>query len=406
MTIADLSDWTSSAQRRGCVWYVKRLSANDTLANESHQAGPYVPKDLLFELYPALGDRSRPNPNLTLPVRIDSHGVERAVRVIWYNNKFFGGTRDEARITGWGGRESPVLNPDATGALVVFCFERGPSDTDRRLRIWLCRNTAEEDRVEELVGPVEPGRHVLWKADGADVSKPMQMRIADSHCYLAPEQLPSEWQQTFPPALKVVQKVLELRPLAGATPDDRLLKRRDCEYELFRCIEDLVEGPVIRHGFGSVADFLTHAQRILQRRKARSGKSLELQVRAIFLEEGMREGVNFSHNSESEPGKSPDFLFPSESAYKDPAYPVDKLKMLAVKTTCRDRWRQILNEADRIREKHLLTLQEGVSPAQHAEMVMAGVTLVVPHKLLESYPASIRPRLLTFGKFISSAHLL
>ena len=39
--------------------------------------------------------------------------------------------------------------------------------------------------------------------------------------------------------------------------------------------------------------------------------------------------------------------------------------MLAVKTTCKDPWRQILTEADHIGTKHLLTQQEvaGSSPA-------------------------------------------
>ena len=47
--------------------------------------------------------------------------------------------------------------------------------------------------------------------------------------------------------------------------------------------------------------------------------------------------------------------------------------MLAAKTTCKDRWRQIINEADRIKLKHLITLQEGVSEAQFREMQEAGV---------------------------------
>jgi hypothetical protein len=55
--------------------------------------------------------------------------------------------------------------------------------------------------------------------------------------------------------------------------------------------------------------------------------------------------------------------------------------MLAAKTTCKDRWRQILNEADRIPAKHLLTLQEGVSEGQFREMNDAGVRLVVPRAL-------------------------
>ena len=43
---------------------------------------------------------------------------------------------------------------------------------------------------------------------------------------------------------------------------------------------------------------------------------------------------------------------------------------LAAKTTCKDRRRQVINEADRLRDKpkFLCTLQQGISPAQMDEM--------------------------------------
>ncbi|CCK00638.1 hypothetical protein BN130_3423 [Cronobacter malonaticus 507] len=75
--------------------------------------------------------------------------------------------------------------------------------------------------------------------------------------------------------------------------------------------------------------------------------------------------------------------------------------MLAVKTTCKDRWRQILNEADKISQVHLFTLQEGVSQAQYREMQDAGVRLVVPSSLHKKYPEAIREELLTLGEFIA-----
>ena len=80
--------------------------------------------------------------------------------------------------------------------------------------------------------------------------------------------------------------------------------------------------------------------------------------------------------------------------------------MLAVKTTCKDRWRQILNEADRIRIKHLLTLQEGVSQNQFAEMEAAGVQLVVPEGIRNSYPEGVRQRLQSLESFIADIRLL
>jgi hypothetical protein len=70
----------------------------------------------------------------------------------------------------------------------------------------------------------------------------------------------------------------------------------------------------------------------------------------------------------------------------------------------KDRWRQILNEARRIDTKHLLTLQEGVSPEQFAEMEEEGVVLVVPKSLHTAYPKSVRPKLLTLSQFIAETH--
>lgn len=80
--------------------------------------------------------------------------------------------------------------------------------------------------------------------------------------------------------------------------------------------------------------------------------------------------------------------------------------MLAVKTTCKDRWRQVINEADRIRKVHLFTLQEGVSEPQFKEMESAGVKLVVPEPLHTSYPKKVRADLLTLRDFIEETKAL
>jgi hypothetical protein len=188
--------------------------------------------------------------------------------------------------------------------------------------------------------------------------------------------------------------------MAGRGPDEVLIARRACEYELFLSVEAALESPRIAAGFASVDDFVKHAHTILQRRKARSGRSLELQVRELFLESSLVEGVHFEHQPESENRKRPDFLFPSAKAYKDQTFDAARLRMLAVKTTCKDRWRQVINEADRISQKHLLTLQEGVSGAQFQEMQQAGIVLVVPAPLVSAFPKSVQPSLTTLGQFI------
>lgn len=80
--------------------------------------------------------------------------------------------------------------------------------------------------------------------------------------------------------------------------------------------------------------------------------------------------------------------------------------MLGVKTTVRDRWRQVISEADRIDQKHLLTVQEGVSENQFEEMRVAGIQLVVPRSLIASYPRSIQTRLRTLEEFIGDVRML
>jgi len=184
-----------------------------------------------------------------------------------------------------------------------------------------------------------------------------------------------------------------------------LMQRRQCEYQIFQSIEEAVTLPVIQKGFESLNDFIAQAQTVLQRRKARAGRSLELHIRQILVEEGFKEGRDFSWQPQTERGKYPDFLFPSESDYKNLDFPSSKLNMLAVKTTARDRWRQILNEADRISVKHLLTVQQGISMKQFNEMSENGVRLVIPEPLFNDFPKSVRPSLKTFESFIADIRM-
>mgnify|MGYP002868622352 CR=1 FL=1 len=111
--------------------------------------------------------------------------------------------------------------------------------------------------------------------------------------------------------------------------------------------------------FKSVDEFVSMANQVLNRRKSRAGKSLEHHLAAIFDENH----ISYTAQAVTEGNKRPDFIFPSEAAYHDLSFPVQKITSLAAKTTCKDRWRQILNEADRLRDgkKYLCTLQQGIS---------------------------------------------
>lgn len=389
------------------VWFVKRLAGNDTLANASHQAGPYIPRDVLFKVFPSLNRPEVNNPDKWFDVRIDSHNDARRIRAVWYNSKVRNaGTRNETRLTNFGGAVSAVLDPESTGALAIFAFHRDPSGEAQTCHVWVCDFEVQAELVEERIGPVEPGRWCIWTADEQERGIFASIQQVETSCWMEPDEIPVEWITQFPSGAEIIRKTVERRGDHALPVDLRLLKRRDCEFEIFRSLEQAVELPLIQQGFKTVDDFINRANSILQRRKSRSGRSLELQTREIFLEEKLAEGIDFAHQPESDEGKRPDFLFPNQTAYKDESFPTHKLRMLAAKTTCKDRWRQILNEAGRIETKHLLTLQEGISERQFQEMTEAKVQLVVPQPLVLSYPKSVQPHLQTLESFIADVRLL
>jgi hypothetical protein len=72
-----------------------------------------------------------------------------------------------------------------------------------------------------------------------------------------------------------------------------------------------------------------------------------------------------------------------------------------VKSTLKDRWRQVLAEAQRIDQKHLLTLELGISVSQTDEMVRQSLQLVVPSQLHPTFTPKQAAWLLSFGDFIS-----
>jgi EcoRII C terminal/Restriction endonuclease EcoRII, N-terminal len=396
----NIETWVDEHISNDCFFYIKRLSGNDTGLTKAHQAGPYIPKSIIFYLFSSLESKKSINPRLDFDVVIDSHSSpDHSVNVIWYNNKVIAnGTRNECRVTGWGGSNSPLLDPDSTGSICVFCFNKPSHSNDStHCNIWLCNSLHDEDVIENVFGIVEPGNFITYNSEE-------QISKKNNPCILDEISLPEIWMKNFPTGVDVVEKSIELTPkLIHQKPGSRLLSRRKCEYEVFLSIERHWTLPLISDGFSSVNDFIKLANSVANRRKSRAGRSLEIQAKTIFKEENL---ILFAHDKISEGKKRPDFLFPSVAAYRDMNFPEENLRMLAVKTTCKDRWRQVLSEADRIKNKHLLTLQEGVSINQYNEMKKEGVILVVPESLHNSFPQEIRPNLKKFEDFITETKLL
>lgn len=423
MPVTELSDWVEEYAIPENVWYVKRLAANDTRATRGKQYGPYIPKEYLFRVMPSLAAEQSQNPDALIDAFVDSHPDRRTVRAVWYNNKRTGQrvaghvghnarpandttrpTRDEARLTRWGGVKSALIDPDSTGALAAFVFVGAGEGKDATgLHVWVTEGDAQAEVIEDVVGPIEPGRGILWQPGDwtADMGPPPL-----SSCFLSRDQMPEAWLSKFPSPADIVRRAVELRPLQDQSADNRLMRRRKCEFEIFRSVEQELELPQVSAPFTSLDDFLERSKAVLQRRKSRAGRSLELHTREILIEEGFVEDRDFSHGKPSDRRLRPDFLFPSQAAYHNPSFPPEKLRMLAAKTTLKERWAQVTREADRITPKHILTLQEGVSESDFREITGAGIELVVPSPLHTRFPKSVRPHLHTLDSFIADTRLL
>lgn len=209
----------------------------------------------------------------------------------------------------------------------------------------------------------------------------------------------------FPPTIELANGAREIffkanklpKDIVRKKPDNQLLKWIETEFELFKAIENDRYGDLIKKPFTSVDDLIKTANMLLNRRKSRAGKSLEHHLSTIF------NIWNLSYDSQAmtEVKKKPDFIFPDIETYFSEPVGSKKLVFLGAKTTCKDRWRQIVREADRIPIKHLFTLQQGISSNQLKEMQSAKITLVVPSQFLSKFPKEFQPKIWTLEKFLN-----
>jgi hypothetical protein len=192
--------------------------------------------------------------------------------------------------------------------------------------------------------------------------------------------------------------VAEVTPeLRNRPADDRLLAWIEAEFALFRAIEQRVCEARVKQDFTSVDDFLREAETIINRRKSRAGHSLEYHVAHLLQERG----IAFETNATVDGKVRPDVLMPGQQAYENKAHPPEKLAVLALKTTCKDRWRQVLNEGKRVTVKDLLTLQPEMSRAQLEEMKEAKLRITVPAPLHAGWKTPEGMKLLTVEELIA-----
>ena len=157
----------------------------------------------------------------------------------------------------------------------------------------------------------------------------------------------------------------------------------------------------LREGFNQgkdvdVDEFISFSLSVQNRRKSRAGYAVENHLHWIFS----RYRLKFERNAKTENRSKPDFLFPGTREYHDSMFPMEKLSMLGVKSSCKERWRQVLAEADRIPNKHLLTLEPGISENQTTQMDYNNLKLVIPEPLHQTFTVTQQGWLMTLENFI------
>lgn len=210
----------------------------------------------------------------------------------------------------------------------------------------------------------------------------------------------------------VFPKTVELSDLARLTlpearaeddPDMALVAWLSHEEALFRRLERRIVATRLDEGFRDdsgatdVDGFIRFSLSVQNRRKSRMGQSLEHHLEAVFR----AHDIAYVRGAVTENNQRPDFLFPSEEAYRAaPDAGHACLTMLGAKSSCKERWRQVLAEASKIPKKHLLTLEPGISESQTSQMANSDLQLVVPQSIQETYTNDQRAWLWNVRDFI------
>lgn len=371
----------SVTQSKGA--FCRFLSANDTHATGGHQYGFLLP----IAAYPIIFNQDKvKGENKDKTVKIHwQHDLETESRLTYY-----GKAKNELRITRFG-NDFPFFAEEHVGDLLIIAKQTDDDydgyvlSTEDDIDTFMLHFNLSADRPNQIIDVAnrQSANNTLQTA--------IDEAIKDLIDFPQTAEMGKMAQELFNKLHKINdEKVCEF-------PDKILLNWYDTELSMFRSLEEKVYNPIYIKPFPDCQSLIEFSNKILNRRKSRAGKSLEHHLSAIFTAQKLL----FEEQVVTENNKKPDFLFPNGICYHNFEFPAEDLTILGAKTTCKDRWRQVINEADRVDERYLFTLQQGISKNQLKEMADENVKLVVPESHVDSYPEEYRESLNTLSGFIN-----
>lgn len=370
----------SVTQSKGA--FCRFLSANDTHATGGHQYGFLLP----IAAYPIIFNQDK----------VKGENKDKTVKIRWQNDletesrlTYYGKAKNELRITRFG-NDFPFFAEEHVGDLLIIAkqtdddYEGYILSTEDDIDTFMSHFNLSADRPNQIIDVVNK------QCESNTLQTAIDEAIKDLIDFPQTAEMGKMAQELFNKLHKINdEKVCE-------SPDKILLNWYDTELSLFRSLEEKVYNPIYTKPFSDCQSLIEFSNKILNRRKSRAGKSLEHHLSAIFT----AQKLIFEEQVVTENNKKPDFLFPNGVCYHNYEFPAEDLTILGAKTTCKDRWRQVINEADRVDERYLFTLQQGISKNQLKEMADENVKLVVPESHVDSYPEEYRESLNTLNGFI------
>jgi hypothetical protein len=358
--------------------FCRFITANDTGETGSHQSGFYIPKCAYKILFDEPGVKGE---NKEALIKINwQNSLETDSRAIYYGQ----GTRDEYRLTRFG-RGFQWLNDEYIGSLLVLCkmvdseYNAYVLEHDEDIEYFFAEFNLSSDRTNQLI------------TDTPVISDLLSDIVAGYKDFPSTSEMSNL-------AFKAYEKSLSstLRSEMLHYPDRYILDWINTEYDLFKGFEDVLYKDKYARPFDNCESLIAFANEILNRRKSRAGKSLEHHLSRVFSMYKLK----FEEQVVTERKETADFIFPDGGSYHNLSFPTDDIVFLAAKTTCKDRWRQVLNEADRIEDKFLFTLQQGISNNQLSDMKECRLHLVVPERYIGSFPLQSQSDIKTLPDFI------
>lgn len=366
--------------------YTKFTTPNNVGATGSHESGWLISKTAWPLFFNKPGVKGEQVDRL-IEIKWQDDFVTKS-RFIYYGRK----TRNEYRLTRFG-RGFPFLREENIGDFVIIL----KMDKDE-YKAYVLQTDDDIEDFTSAVGISVTETNSLIRPDKPKPEIPSVISLIEDAAAGTKGIMPSgSW---------IASKAFEINIAASMIKDDTAISSPDfflislikTEYELFQAIERLKFGSTIKAGFNSVDAFISVAHRVLNSRKSRAGHSLENHLATIFDANRLR----YEQQVITEGNKTADFIFPDGKAYHNPSFLIENLFFMAAKTTCKDRWRQILNEADRLDTTYLMTLQQGISKNQCKEMQDEGVILVIPNEYKASFPKEFQNGILSLHQFIET----